>query len=155
MLERGETIKMSDGTIKRMVFPSMKVFTINTTPEPLATPPGTPELGNDKQAEGIEFWNALNVDAQAVLFRHQLRNAKNRKGLMLEWNEYCAEARENRERSSGSKNPPAPPTSLPSSTIDVKQIIANKLRELELKRDRDRQEASEERASKRLKKDPA
>lgn len=33
--------------------------------------------------------------------------------------------------------------------------IANKLRELELKRDRDRQEASEERASKRLKKDPA
>jgi len=74
---------------------------------------------------------------------------------MLEWNEHCAEARENRERSSGSKTPPAPPTSLPSSTIDVKQIIANKLRELELKRDRDRQEASEERASKRLKMDPA
>jgi len=102
-LERGETIKTSDGTIKRMVFPSMKVFTINTTPEPLATPPGTPELGNDKQAEGIELWNALNVGAQAALFQHQLRNAKNRKGLMLEWNECCAEARENRERSSGSK----------------------------------------------------
>ncbi|PVH81588.1 hypothetical protein DL98DRAFT_570970 [Cadophora sp. DSE1049] len=172
MLERGEVVKGSDGIIKRVVMPSAKVMTNDATPESLATPPATPVLVNDKHCEGIDLWNALDVDAQAALFRHQLRNAKNRKGLMLEWNEYCAEVREKRERaipgetksttpsvrSSGSKTPPAPPAPLAPEaleTIDVKQIIANKIRELASKRDRDRQQAAEERAAKRLKEDPA
>lgn len=172
MLERGEVTKRSDGTIQRAVIPPTKVPTANSPPDLLATPPATPVLGNDKHSEGIDLWNALDVDAQAALFRHQLRNAKNRKGLMLEWNEYCVEVREKRDltkpretksttpsvQSSGSKTPPAPPAkSAPVALemIDVKQIIANKIRELALKRDREKQQASEERAAKRLKDDPA
>lgn len=172
MLQRGEVIKKSDGSIQRAVLPPTKVPIVNNAPELLATPPATPVLGNDKHREGIDLWNALDVDAQAALFRQQLRNAKNRKGLMLEWNEYCVEVREKRERtkpretksttpsvrSSSSKTPPAPPaksTPVALETIDVKQIIANKIRELALKRDREKQEASEERAAKRLKDDPA
>ena len=172
MLQRGEVIKKNDGSIQRAVLPPTKVPIVNNAPELLATPPATPVLGNDKHREGIDLWNALDVDAQAALFRQQLRNAKNRKGLMLEWNEYCVEVREKRERakprdtksttpsvrSSSSKTPPAPPaksTPVALETIDVKQIIANKIRELALKRDREKQEASEERAAKRLKDDPA
>ncbi|KAH7393519.1 hypothetical protein BKA64DRAFT_644262 [Cadophora sp. MPI-SDFR-AT-0126] len=172
MLERGEVFKGEDGIIKRVVMPSEMLMTKSHTPESLATPPVTPGLGNDRHCEGIDLWNALDVDAQAELFRHQLRNAKNRKRLMLEWNEYCAEVRERRERgktretksttpsirSSASKTPPAPPAPPapePLDIIDVKQIVANKLRELAEKRDRDRQNASEERAAKRLRGDPA
>ncbi|KAK0099691.1 hypothetical protein ONS95_013416 [Cadophora gregata] len=175
MLERGEVVKGSDGILKRgflPILPPTKVLMNNPPPESLATPPDTPVLGNDKQSEGIELWNGLDVDSQTELFRQQLRNAKNRKGLMLEWNEYCGEVREKRQiakardpksttpsaRSPGSKTPPAPPAlpaPEPLATIDVKQIIANKIQELALKRDRDRQQAAEERAAKRLREDPA
>ncbi|KAL5319873.1 hypothetical protein ACEPPN_012931 [Leptodophora sp. 'Broadleaf-Isolate-01'] len=175
MLLRGETVKMKDGRIQRVILPPAKLVAINNNPpELLATPPETPALGNDKCCDGLELWNRLDVDAQAALFRQQLRSAKNRKGLMLEWNEYCVEVKEKRdraksrdsnrnsttpsERSSGSKTPPPPPappaTTLPGA-VDVKEIIARKIRELQMKRDRDLLQASEERASKRLKTDPA
>ncbi|KAH7321860.1 hypothetical protein BKA65DRAFT_482295 [Rhexocercosporidium sp. MPI-PUGE-AT-0058] len=172
MLRRGETFKTNDGTIKRAILSTTKALTIdNSTPESLATPPGTPVLGNDKVSEGLELWNGLDVDAQAALFRNQLRSAKNRKGLMLEWNEYCVEIREKRgraksrgpksttpsARSTGSKSPPVaePPAFTLPVVVNVKEIIAKKIQELQMKRDRDLLQAFEERASKRPKADPA
>ena len=95
MLLRGETFKSKDGSIKRAVPLPTKTFdAVNSTSESLATPPATPNLGTDKTCDGLELWKSLDVDAQAALFRNQLRSAKNRKGLMLEWNEYCVEVRE-------------------------------------------------------------
>ncbi|KAG4442591.1 hypothetical protein IFR05_001921 [Cadophora sp. M221] len=172
MLLRGETIKTKDGSIQRVILPQAKLVAVdNNTPESLATPPATPFLGNDKCCDGLELWNGLDVDAQTALFRQQLRNAKNRKGLMLEWNEYCTEVKEKRDRakprdpnrksttpsesSSGSKTPPSPPATTLPVAVDVKEIIARKIKELQMKRDRDLLQASEERASKRLKGDPA
>lgn len=175
MLLRGETMKMRDGTVERVpvTLPPANVATIANTSEALATPPATPVLGTDKYIHGVELWNGLDVDAQAALFRHQLRNAKNRKGLMLEWNEYCAEIKEKREqaksrdpqsathsvRSPASKTPPMSivPTPAPAvaGVMNVREIIANRVKVLEMKRAAELLQAAEERAGKRVKADPA
>ncbi|KAL2068308.1 hypothetical protein VTL71DRAFT_16406 [Oculimacula yallundae] len=165
---QGEAFKRKIGNDMRRVLPSTQVSTSMKTPESLSTPPVTPIMGSDKVCDGIELWNGLDVDAQAALFRQQLRNAKNRKGLMLEWNEYCVEIKEKNAartrdhksatpsaQSSGSKTPPPPSASesVARGPIDVRGIMARKTQQLQMKKDNELLRAVEERASKRLKVD--
>ncbi|CZT46440.1 uncharacterized protein RSE6_06866 [Rhynchosporium secalis] len=162
MMQQGEILKTPDGRI----LPMRPCSTRINTPETLATPPATPVQGSDKDSDGMEVWNWLDADAQALLFRQQLRSAKNLRGLMLEWNEYCGDKGEKcvtkprdprsvtpSTQSPGPKPLPVPPVPRSTGTIDVKEIIARKLQELQGKKDSDLLRASEEHLSKRPKTD--
>lgn len=159
MLQKGETFRAVDGTIKLKVLPPTKTFASKAVSS-LTTPPATPVLGNNKYCDGVELWNSLDAGAQTALFRHQLRSAKNRKALMLEWNEVCAEVRQKREerksrdptskyatpaaRGSPKKTPPVVPTPTPAPmAINVKEIFENRLRELQAKRDSEERESTQ------------
>lgn len=143
---------------------SRLVKSINIAPE---TPPASPLLSSDQSVGAYELWNSLESDAQLALFKHQIRNAKNRKRLMLAWNEYVDEVKNSSARSKD--NPPATPAGrgTPAKTplvsananmvdkitqtlgpvsktslgsVDVKQVIADRRRELRAAREKEEQE---------------
>ncbi|KAI6716394.1 hypothetical protein JHW43_001172 [Diplocarpon mali] len=130
------------------ILPSTQAFSMSSG-SASTNPPARAVLSSDNHCDGIELWNGMESDAQTALFRHMLRSAKSRKSLVGEWNEFCAEimskeagnttSRDSRsttpfEQGTPAKSPVPVANQEERKPLDVREIIAQRTKELRAKR---------------------
>ncbi|KUJ19768.1 uncharacterized protein LY89DRAFT_666625 [Mollisia scopiformis] len=156
MFKNGE-IYMAKSDLK---FSKLSQSTLPANTPKTTTPPTTPTIPSDQHLESLRLWHSLDGNAQARLFRDQLRTSKNAQSLIYEWEEYCAEDRRKERTSENVLEQPnhearipssfanhpidsqvitpleTPPPPQPSKPSDLKSLIESRLRESDLKRQR-------------------
>ncbi|KAK2628410.1 hypothetical protein QTJ16_001513 [Diplocarpon rosae] len=139
-------VEMEEECKRPATLPPSETFSMNPG-NASASPPAATVLSSDKHNDSIKLWNVMASDAQAAFFRHILRSAKSRKSLAREWNEFCAEIMSGEDGKPESRDSHSA-TSLEQGTtvktladeeeerkpLDVKEIIAQKTKELRAKR---------------------
>jgi hypothetical protein len=161
MIRDGEVMQTNEG-LKLWAKPTNKNFSSDTQAKhpQVSTLPATPTPVPPvvQYCEVVETWKGLDVDTQMKLFKELLQTAKDTNKMIFEWEEWRAEVRK-KERTDVEKHPTAEENAIPGITpepssssssplwskpLDLKTSIRDRIRELKLKRQLEKNELERE-----------